>query len=63
MSPVSVPLLSGSPSDTFWRQLELYHNANGKVSLKDKSTRRFYMERTVSTFMSALSPPSRPYSR
>ncbi|WVQ96675.1 hypothetical protein IAU59_003781 [Kwoniella sp. CBS 9459] len=39
------------PSETFWHQLGLYYNADGRVSLKDKSTRRFYMERTASQFM------------
>ncbi|WVF69173.1 hypothetical protein IAT40_003948 [Kwoniella sp. CBS 6097] len=39
------------PSETFWHQLGLFYNADGRVSLKDKSTRRFYMERTASQFM------------
>ncbi|OCF43584.1 hypothetical protein I317_02602 [Kwoniella heveanensis CBS 569] len=39
------------PSETFWHQLGLFYNADGRVSLKDKSTRRFYMERTASHFM------------
>jgi hypothetical protein len=44
--------LTYSPSETFWKQLELYHASNGKVSLKDRSTRKFYMERTTTKFMS-----------
>nr|XP_031864201.1 uncharacterized protein CI109_000113 [Kwoniella shandongensis]KAA5531273.1 hypothetical protein CI109_000113 [Kwoniella shandongensis] len=39
------------PSDTFWHQLGLFYNADGRVSLKDRSTRQFYMERTTSQFM------------
>ncbi|KAK8858581.1 hypothetical protein IAR55_002810 [Kwoniella newhampshirensis] len=39
------------PSSTFWHQLGLYYNADGRVSLKDRSTRQFYMERTTSQFM------------
>ncbi|KAK4683654.1 dual specificity phosphatase 12, partial [Tremellales sp. Uapishka_1] len=39
------------PSDTFWHQLGLLYNADGRVSLKDRSTRQFYMERTASQFM------------
>ncbi|WWD04856.1 hypothetical protein V865_002927 [Kwoniella europaea PYCC6329] len=39
------------PSETFWHQLGLFYNADGRVSLKDKSTRRFYMDRTASQFM------------
>jgi hypothetical protein len=45
-------ILMRSPSETFWKQLELYHASNGKVSLKDRSTRKFYMERTTTKFMS-----------
>jgi dual specificity phosphatase 12 len=47
--------LTCSPSETFWKQLELYHASNGKVSLKDRSTRKFYMERTTTKFMSESS--------
>ena len=47
--------LTYSPSETFWKQLELYHASNGKVSLKDRSTRKFYMERTTTRFMSESS--------
>ena len=45
-------VLTLSPSETLWKQLELYHASNGKVSLKDRSTRKFYMERTTTKFMS-----------
>jgi dual specificity phosphatase 12 len=48
-------ILTYSPSETFWKQLELYHASNGKVSLKDRSTRKFYMERTTTKFMSESS--------
>ncbi|ORX40074.1 hypothetical protein BD324DRAFT_616140 [Kockovaella imperatae] len=40
-----------SPSDTFWYQLGLFHNADGRVSLRDRSTRQYYMERTTNEFM------------
>ena len=46
-----------SPSETFWYQLGLFWNADGRVSLKDRSTRQFYMERTTSQFMSESSAP------
>ncbi|WVN85072.1 HAD hydrolase, family IIID [Cryptococcus depauperatus CBS 7841] len=39
------------PSATFWHQLGLFYNANGKVSLKDRSTRQYYMERTTTQFI------------
>lgn len=39
------------PSETFWYQLGLFYNADGKVSLRDRSTRQFYMERTTTQFM------------
>ncbi|EIW73571.1 hypothetical protein TREMEDRAFT_25665 [Tremella mesenterica DSM 1558] len=45
------------PSDTFWHQLGLFYNASGRVSLKDKSTRRWYMERTTSQFMNGDGSP------
>jgi dual specificity phosphatase 12 len=41
-----------SPSETFWYQLGLFYNADGKVSLRDRGTRQFYMERTATQFMS-----------
>lgn len=47
-----------SPSDTFWYQLALFYNADGRVSLKDRQTRQFYMERTTSSFMSEQSHPN-----
>lgn len=47
------------PSETFWYQLGLFYNADGKVSLRDRSTRQFYMERTTSQFMSKHYPPSK----
>lgn len=39
------------PSEAFWHQLGLFYNADLRVSLRDKSTRRFYMERTTADFM------------
>ena len=42
-----------SPSETFWYQLGLFYNADGRVSLRDRSTRQYYMERTTSQFLSA----------
>lgn len=40
------------PSATFWYQLGLFYNTDGKVSLKDRSTRQYYMERTTTQFIS-----------
>lgn len=40
------------PSATFWHQLGLFYNTDGKVSLKDRSTRQYYMERTTTQFIS-----------
>ncbi|KLT38873.1 phosphatases II [Cutaneotrichosporon oleaginosum] len=40
------------PSDTFWHQLGLYYLADGRVTLKDRSTRQFYLERTTGYVMS-----------
>lgn len=40
------------PSDTFWYQLGLFYNIDGKITHKDKSTRQYYMERTTSQFKS-----------
>ncbi|KAE8538815.1 hypothetical protein D1P53_005180 [Cryptococcus gattii VGV] len=39
------------PSATFWYQLGLFYNTDGKVSLKDRSTRQYYMERTTTQFI------------
>ncbi|OWT39927.1 dual specificity phosphatase 12 [Cryptococcus neoformans Bt1] len=39
------------PSATFWHQLGLFYNTDGKVSLKDRSTRQYYMERTTTQFI------------
>lgn len=40
------------PSETFWYQLGLYGQAQGRVTLKDRSTRQFYLERTTGLVMS-----------
>lgn len=40
------------PSATFWHQLGLFYNTDGKVSLKDRSIRQYYMERTTTQFIS-----------
>lgn len=40
------------PSETFWHQLGLYYQADGRVNLKDRSTRRFFLERTTGYVMS-----------
>lgn len=40
------------PSETFWHQLGLYYLADGKVTLKDRSTRQWYLERTTGYVMS-----------
>ncbi|KAL7423165.1 tyrosine protein phosphatase yvh1 [Cryptotrichosporon argae] len=45
------------PSDTFWYQLGLYYNADGKVTLRDRPTRQFYMERTTSQIMNGDGGP------
>jgi dual specificity phosphatase 12 len=42
------------PSETFWHQLGLYYRADGKVTLKDRSTRQWYLERTTGAVMSEL---------
>ncbi|WVQ83062.1 hypothetical protein IAT38_005200 [Cryptococcus sp. DSM 104549] len=39
------------PSATFWHQLGLFYNADGRVSLRDRSTRQYYMERTTTQFI------------
>lgn len=43
-----------SPSETFWHQLGLFYNTGGRVTLRDRSTRQYYMERTTSQVLSAL---------
>jgi dual specificity phosphatase 12 len=40
------------PSETFWHQLGLYYRADGRVTLKDRSTRQWYLERTTGEVMS-----------
>jgi dual specificity phosphatase 12 len=40
------------PSETFWHQLGLYYLADGRVTLKDRSTRQWYLERTTGYVMS-----------
>lgn len=40
------------PSETFWHQLGLYYQADGRVTLKDRSTRQWYLERTTGHVMS-----------
>lgn len=40
------------PSPTFWHQLGLYYQADGRVNLKDRSTRQWYLERTTGQVMS-----------
>lgn len=45
------------PSDTFWHQLALFYNADGRVSLRDRDTRQFYMERTTTSFMNRGGAP------
>lgn len=51
------------PSATFWHQLGLFYNTDGKVSLKDRSTRQYYMERTTTQFISKFFVlPFRPLS-
>lgn len=39
------------PSETFRYQLGLFHQGDNKVTLKDRSTRHFYMERNATFFM------------
>ncbi|KAI9632039.1 uncharacterized protein MKK02DRAFT_21395 [Dioszegia hungarica] len=39
------------PSETFLHQLGLFHSGDGKVTLRDRSTRHFYMERNATSFM------------
>ncbi|CAK9780791.1 unnamed protein product [Cutaneotrichosporon oleaginosum] len=46
------------PSDTFWHQLGLYYLADGRVTLKDRSTRQFYLERTTGYVMNEGGAPS-----
>ncbi|KAF8127807.1 hypothetical protein K438DRAFT_1789705 [Mycena galopus ATCC 62051] len=40
-----------SPNPGFLQQLEIFHKAAFKISRKDQTTRRFYMERTVGEVM------------
>jgi hypothetical protein len=47
-------LIECSPSATFWHQLVLLYNADGRFTLRDRSTRQYYMERTTSQFLSKL---------
>ena len=46
-----------SPSDTFWHQLGLFYSADGRVTLRDRQTRQYYMERTTTQFLSMFIPP------
>ena len=39
------------PSDTFMEQLAVYHKANARVSLRDRDTRRFFMNRMTTDFL------------
>lgn len=40
------------PSETFWHQLGLYYLADGRVNMKDRATRQWYLERTTGMVMS-----------
>lgn len=40
------------PSETFWHQLGVYHQAKGRVTMKDRSTRQFYLERNTGMVLS-----------
>lgn len=43
------------PNSNFSRQMDLFHNSQGKISRTDKDIRRFYLERTVHEVISAYS--------
>lgn len=45
------------PSETFWHQMGLYYLADGRVNLKDRTTRQWYLERTTGLVMSKSGPP------
>ncbi|KAL0959580.1 hypothetical protein HGRIS_011290 [Hohenbuehelia grisea] len=40
-----------SPNDNFLRQLQVFHTAKFRISRRDKTTRMYYMERTVEEVM------------
>lgn len=46
------------PSETFWHQMGLYYLADGRVTLKDRTTRQWYLERTTGFVMSRSLPQS-----
>ncbi|KAL1412864.1 tyrosine protein phosphatase yvh1 [Vanrija albida] len=46
------------PSETFWHQLGLYYLADGRVNMKDRSTRQWYLERTTGMVMNQGAAPS-----
>ncbi|WOO77405.1 Tyrosine-protein phosphatase YVH1 [Vanrija pseudolonga] len=46
------------PSETFWHQLGLYYLADGRVTMKDRATRQWYLERTTGMVMNQGAAPS-----
>lgn len=47
-------MLSPRPNEGFLRQLEIFHQAQYRISRRDKTTRLYYMERAYDEVMSAI---------